>query len=171
MFSYIKNKDENSTKDKNKSNTNIDVCIFDNFTFSDKENKKIQKKEIKKMLIVDDIEIASNIMKDFILLSGYNLEIDCVNSGDECLKILEKDNNYDIIFMDLLMYPKDGYETSEEVIKKYKNIIVFALTGMVDNESIKRCKKIGIIDIFQKPVNYDDLIEKVQDYGLFFVKN
>ena len=41
---------------------------------------------------------------------------------------------------------------------------------MVDRESIDKCKNIGMIDVCQKPVNYDLVINKMKNHGLYLEK-
>ena len=37
---------------------------------------------------------------------------------------------------------------------------------MIDRDSIDKCKRIGITDVFEKPVNYNDVIDKLKRHML-----
>ncbi len=81
----------------------------------------------KRILIVDDnklnIKIAANLMKK------YNFIIEEALSGDECLSMVQN-NNYDLIFMDIMMPNMDGVETLNRLRKMPGfNTKVVALTA------------------------------------------
>ena len=131
----------------------------------------IEKKVIKKIVIVDDVIIMATNMKKYLELKKYDLEIICLSNGIECIKYCEEHDDIDLIFMDLIMGRPDGYETSEIILNRPDNkIIIVAMTGMIERESILRCKKIGILDVFEKPVDYEDVIKKLAFFGLTIAK-
>lgn len=152
-----------------KSNIKNNNSIKNNKSEEIIKNEAIELKKIKKIIIVDDVIIMSEIMKEYLTLKGYDTEIICLSSGKDCLDALEDNNDVDIIFMDLIMCPMDGYETAERILEKYK-IKIVALSGMVENESRNRCKNIGFEDVIQKPVDYEKLIKKVNNWGFEFIK-
>ena len=147
-----------------------------NSTLNKRDNKNderdnINKTIIKKMLLVDDVEIMSKIMKEYFELSRYNVLINYTTSGKKCIEMCINNNfDYDIVFMDLIMCPMDGYKTAKILLEKKKDIKIIGLTGMVDRESIDKCKNIGMIDVCQKPVNYDLVINKMKNHGLYLEK-
>lgn len=122
-------------------------------------------KTVRKMIIVDDVEIMTRTMKDYYKLKGFEVEILCATSGEECIQLCKEHEDIDLIFMDLIMNPMDGY-TASEIILNTSNIMIIALSGMIDCDSIQRCKNIGITDIFEKPVNYISILDKIKKHGL-----
>lgn len=68
-----------------------------------------------KTLIVDDNTLNLKVAQRIVEQEG--LEVDTANSGFECLDMV-KQNQYDIIFMDIMMPEMDGVET----LKKLKEI-------------------------------------------------
>lgn len=100
-----------------------------------KENKEIE--PIKgRILIVDDEVHNASIFK-MVLLSfnynrGYNLTVELVFSGESAIDIIENDNVYDLIFMDIDMTGIDGSTTCRLLRDKYnyKNTII-AMTGNI----------------------------------------
>ena len=112
----------------------------------------------KKVLIVDDnklnIKVASKILKEF------NLDIDECESGFECINKIENNNQYDIIFMDIMMPKMSGTET----LKKLKqienfNIPVVALTADAFQSQGKSNKylEVGFNDYLSKPIDKNEL--------------
>ena len=71
-----------------------------------------------KVLIVDDEELIRNVIKEYLLLD--NFLVDEASNGLEAIK-MAKNNDYDIIIMDIMMPKMDGYTACRE-IKKLKDI-------------------------------------------------
>ena len=70
---------------------------------------RVLKFDNKKVLLVDDnrlnIKVATKILKE------YNLDIESVESGFECIDKIENNNKYDIILLDIMMPKMGGVET------------------------------------------------------------
>jgi signal transduction histidine kinase/DNA-binding NarL/FixJ family response regulator len=75
-------------------------------------------KKINKILIVDDNQLNSSLLKTIIItLIDSNIEI--TNNGSSAFDLI-KINNYDLIFMDINMEHMDGYSTTK-LIRNYIN--------------------------------------------------
>lgn len=65
-----------------------------------------------KILIVEDEEAIADLEKDYLELSGFEVEIE--NRGDVGLKrALEED--YDLFILDLMLPEVDGFEICREI--------------------------------------------------------
>ena len=70
-----------------------------------------------KILIIEDEEAIADLEKDYLELSGFQVEIE--NRGDVGLKkALEED--YDLFILDLMLPEVDGFEICRE-IRNQKN--------------------------------------------------
>jgi CheY-like chemotaxis protein len=61
----------------------------------------------------------------------------------------------------------DGMECATRIRNsdsKSKNIPIIAITGNANNYSMKDFESVGINDFIPKPLNYDNLVEKVRKY-------
>lgn len=113
------------------------------------------------ILIVDDNEINREIIKE--QLSREQIHTLEATNGQECLDILSTNKNIDLVLMDIQMPVLDGIETS----KKIKNdpvlssipIIILSAHGF--EEEKERCRKIGISEFLVKPVDYEELLQKI----------
>jgi signal transduction histidine kinase/DNA-binding response OmpR family regulator len=86
-----------------------------------------------RVLVVDDVatnlDVASGLMKP------YNMQVDCVLSGEEAIKLIKKgEPHYDAIFMDHMMPEMDGIEATriirEEIDTDYaRSVPIIALTA------------------------------------------
>ena len=115
--------------------------------------------EGKRILLVDDNKL--NVKVATKLLEPYKAEIVEANSGKECLDILEKDNNYDLILMDDLMPNMSGTETLEilrkiERIEGYTIPIVVLTANAIHGMREKYIDK-GFDDYLAKPIDKYEL--------------
>lgn len=108
-----------------------------------------------KILIVEDETIVALDIKSAIKKLGY-IASNLVTNHTDALQCV-KDNEPDIILMDIhLENSKDGIETAED-IQKLKNIPIIYLTAYSDDETISRAVKTNPIAYLQKPFKRNDL--------------
>ena len=112
----------------------------------------------KKVLLVDDNKLNTKVAE--LMLRKYNLQIESVESGFECLEKI-KTNNYDLIFMDYMMPEMDGIETFHK-LKEIQNFNtpVVALTADAIEGARERFLKEGFDDYISKPID-KALLEQV----------
>ena len=64
-----------------------------------------------------------------ILSAGISKEIDCYESGE---KLVESDQNYDILFLDIDMDGMNGIETAKILREKDKNVKIIYVTSYAE---------------------------------------
>jgi CheY-like chemotaxis protein len=79
-------------------------------------------------------------------------------------------DSYDMIFMDVQMPEMDGYEATR-LIRKFETdqkrsfaIPVIAMTANVFKEDVENCLKAGMNEHVGKPVDFDDVLDKLAKY-------
>ena len=84
----------------------------------------------KRILIVDDDNLLRDFYSKVITAEGYSAV--AVGNGDDAIAKLEKDPDYELAIIDLLMPVRTGWELIEFMKEhdEYKNIPVIALTGL-----------------------------------------
>ncbi|MBQ7578503.1 MAG: response regulator [Synergistaceae bacterium] len=110
-----------------------------------------------KILVVDDTPV--NLVVARGMLKEYQAQVETVESGEECLKLLET-NHYDIIFLDHRMPGLDGIETLHKArlidgpsrLAKYIALTAHSGTGFRE-EYINN----GFNDYMPKPMKSDAL--------------
>lgn len=108
-----------------------------------------------KILIVEDEPIVALDIKNTIIKLGHNVT-DTVTNYDDTISSV-KENEPDIIFMDIhLENSKNGIETAEE-IKKFKNIPIVYLTAFSDDETMQKAIDTNPISYILKPFKRDEL--------------
>ncbi len=112
-----------------------------------------------RVLVAEDNEINMNLVKIFLHRLGCIID-EAVN-GKVVLEKLKKDN-YDIVLMDIMMPVMGGYEASEKIRSEIsKDIPIIALTAAAMKEDEEKCFASGMNDFISKPINMDELKEKI----------
>jgi PAS domain S-box-containing protein len=116
------------------------------------------------IMIVDDNEINREILKE--QLSTLNISITEAIHGRECLDILSKNIDFNLILMDIQMPILDGIETTKLIKSdpELSSIPIITLSAHGFQEEIDKCKKIGVADFLVKPVNFEDLVASISRY-------
>jgi len=121
------------------------------------------------ILLVEDVEINREIVK--ALLEPTEIVIDCAENGLEAVRIFnESHEKYDMIFMDVQMPEMDGYEATRRIralgYQKAKSIRIIAMTANVFKEDIEKCLSAGMDNHVGKPLDFDEVIQKLRHYLL-----
>ncbi|MFA5480026.1 MAG: response regulator, partial [Candidatus Muiribacteriota bacterium] len=132
------------------------------------ENRE-KKSEIKKfhILIAEDDPDNMNLAKIFVETCLSNVKIIEAENGKQAFE-LYKENNIDLIFMDVQMPEYNGFDTTRS-IRKYeenseKKVPIIALTaGVLDNQK-QMCFDSGMDDFIPKPINLELFKEKLLKY-------
>ncbi len=116
----------------------------------------------KRILVVDDEQRNTFAMANVLESAGINVCF--ADNGQACLEVLEKDREFDLILMDIMMPVMDGYEASQK-IREDKNLChipIIALTAKAMPEDRARCIAAGANDYLTKPVNTDHLLSLIR---------
>jgi DNA-binding NtrC family response regulator len=112
----------------------------------------------RKIMLVDDEADFRQIMGKFFM----RRKIDFVTAGD-CLEALDQlgQESIDVVIMDVSMPGLDGLECMAEMKKIQQELEIIILTGHASlNVGISGMKK-GAFDYCLKPVDFDELLEKI----------
>jgi DNA-binding response OmpR family regulator len=118
----------------------------------------------KRVMIVDDeIEVRETVVRH---LGRNGIEAVGASGYEECLAHL-KGGFEGLIFMDLMMPKKDGWDTIREVVKhEYgKNVSFILLTASVDPTPHKSEGLLQyVVDYIRKPTNLEDIVAAAKKY-------
>ncbi|PCJ52139.1 MAG: hypothetical protein COA79_24700 [Planctomycetota bacterium] len=124
----------------------------------------VSRKPLFRVMIVDDDTKVLDFCKES--LDPTEFEVTTISEGQKALKKFEKDP-YDLMIVDLLMPEVDGLQILIRLKDKYKNINIMTMTEVNKYpEEFKKLfystKKIGAVDIIEKPFTAETLIKKVR---------
>ena len=110
-----------------------------------------------KILIIDDDRELCALIKRSV--QAENIEADFCNTGKEGLQKL-KEQEYQLVVLDVMMPGMDGFETLEE-IRKENSLPILMFTSKNDSISKVRGLRAGADDYLTKPFDMDELIARI----------
>ena len=111
-----------------------------------------------KILIVEDEEAIADLEKDYLELSGFEVEIE--HRGDVGLKkALTEDFN--LVILDLMLPEMDGFDICRE-IRAQKNTPVIMVSAKKDDIDKIRGLGLGADDYMTKPFSPSELVARVK---------
>ncbi|MCG8411015.1 MAG: response regulator [Bacteroidales bacterium] len=134
--------------------------IQENFTNIKVIDKKLPelnklKKEIK-ILVAEDNIINQRVAKTIFKNLGYEIYI--AQNGKDCIEKV-KENNFDIIFMDIMMPEKDGLEATAEIRSMGYKVPIVAMTANAREEDKRQAFNSGMNHYLAKPVRIEEIKE------------
>jgi CheY-like chemotaxis protein/HAMP domain-containing protein len=116
----------------------------------------------KKALLVDDD--MRNVYALTSILEERGLEVVVGRDGLEGIQQLEKNDDIDIVLMDIMMPKMNGYEAMTAIRKKrqYEKLPIIALTAKAMKGDRAKCIEAGASDYLAKPVDVDKLISMMR---------
>ena len=117
----------------------------------------------KKVLVVDDNNLNLKVASK--LLSKYNLTIELVSSGRECLEKIQSGATYDLVLLDDMMPKMSGVETLGE-LKKIEgyNIPTVILTANAIAGMREKYLRDGFDDYLAKPIDKGELNKVLKEF-------
>lgn len=108
-----------------------------------------------KILIVDDSPFQISILRDTLTENGF----DVVGEAQSLEEVIDEVNKIkpDLVTMDMTIPGTDGFECTKEIHKIDSNIKVIIVSSMMDDELVKKAKKIHVSGYIQKPVDAEEL--------------
>ena len=111
-----------------------------------------------KILIIEDEEAIADLERDYLELSGFEVEI--ANRGDVGLeKALNED--YDLIILDLMLPEVDGFDICRQV-RQEKNIPIIMVSAKKDDIDKIRGLGLGADDYMTKPFSPSEMVARVK---------
>lgn len=115
-----------------------------------------------KILVVDDEEINLEVIKAH--LSSPGLEVILAMNGQAALALLEQEDDFDLVLLDVMMPGMSGFEVCREIRKKYlpSELPVIIITAKNQIEDLVQAFSIGANDYIAKPFSRAEFISRVK---------
>jgi two-component system, OmpR family, response regulator RpaB len=121
-----------------------------------------------KILVIDDDPDIVDAL--FVLLEGEGYEVVSAGDGEEGLSRIREENP-DLIILDLLMPRLDGYGVCKTLQdprwSKWNDVPIIVLTSVREEASQRRYEletgmRMGVDDYVEKPIDPDVVLERVR---------
>ncbi len=115
-----------------------------------------------KILIIDDSELITGVMKRFF--EDYDFSVIVCDNGLSGIKHAVEDKP-DFIFLDLSMPRIDGFDTIKvlKTLQETKNIPVIIITAHSDSFSINESIKLGATKVIVKPIQKKVIVAELEN--------
>jgi len=114
----------------------------------------------RKVLVIDD-ELGPRESIRFLLKGEY--EVLCAESVDQGVAMMREENP-DLIIMDIRMPRKSGIEGLREIREYDKHVSVVMLTGYGALETAQEALRLGATDYLSKPFDTNEMLQAVKRY-------
>ncbi|MDU7981961.1 MAG: response regulator [Clostridium perfringens] len=117
----------------------------------------------KKILILEDDPMVALINKRFLENMGFKDILGPVQTEEEIIKVLDKEN-IDLILLDVYLPKKNGIDILKSLrYKKYLTDVIM-ITAANSVEEVKRAFAYGVTDYLVKPFEFERFEEAINKY-------
>lgn len=117
----------------------------------------------KRILVVEDDNSIRELLVELLQSEGY-IVASAVN-GLEGLKLLQNQEQPDLILIDLMMPVMDGYTFRSEQMKNTKWSKIPVVVMSAEANAKEKMKNFGITAFLSKPVELDTILKTVERYS------
>lgn len=112
-----------------------------------------------KILLVEDEPNLGEVMKDFLEMSGYQVQL-CAD-GEGALEHFTS-NPFDICVLDVMLPIKDGFELAHDIRRLDEDIPIVFLTARSQKEDRVKGFKTGCDDYITKPFSTEEFLLRIE---------
>lgn len=116
-----------------------------------------------KVLIVDDS--TTNVVLLEAILEDEGYEVFKALGANEAKKIIALEN-INVVLLDILMPKISGFEFLQDLKsnERTRDIPVIIISAVNDDETREKASELGAAEFIEKPINVNDVIEKVENH-------
>lgn len=110
------------------------------------------------ILVVDDDQDGADGLADALDFYGHNVK--AVYSGEDAVDAFRQ-SEFDLTFMDVMMFGLNGVESLLEIRKIKADAKVYMMTGYSAKELLEEAVSNGAAGVFHKPFAIEEILDKV----------
>ena len=112
-----------------------------------------------KVLVVDDEARMRKLVKDFLLIKGFQvLEAE---DGEQAVDLFFKDKDIQLVILDIMMPKMDGWEVCR-TIRRYSQVPIVMLTARSDERDELLGFELGVDEYISKPFSPKILVARIE---------
>jgi len=129
----------------------------------------------RRILVVDDEPVNLKVLKNHLEREGYAVTL--ANDGYEALSLLEKENPFHLVLLDVMMPRMSGYDVCQKIREKHlsSELPVIMVTAKNQVNDLVEGFDFGANDYIVKPFSRDELLARVKaqldNYGIHEATN
>lgn len=108
-----------------------------------------------RILVIDDNKDFADVFCDMLKANNYKAE-SCYG-GEQAIDMV-KENEFDIMFLDIRMPDMDGVETLKEIRKIRPDVMVIMMTGYSMDDMVHKAIEANASEIIYKPFEIDKVL-------------
>ncbi len=112
-----------------------------------------------KILLVEDDEALSFIVKDNLEQNNYSVEL--ADDGEKALELFGK-STIDLILLDVMLPKLDGFQVAQSIRKKNEQVPIIFITARSMTEDRIAGLTVGGDDYIAKPFSMEELLLKIK---------
>lgn len=119
--------------------------------------------KIKLLMVDDNVSLVKMVQEYFSTNENITLDVVAYDGAEGIKVIEERQNDYDLILLDLIMPKKDGLYVLDEIQKRGIDKKIIVETSYNASEVIKEVAEYGVNYFILKPFELDDLEKRILD--------
>ena len=113
------------------------------------------------LLVDDDVDLLESVQ---VMLESEKLDVYTAKDGEEAIQRYMSKTPC-LVFMDLMMPIKNGYEAFNEIKQNDSSTKVIFVSGYIeDEEKLMHAKKIELLSFLHEPISLQDYKELITKY-------
>ncbi len=126
--------------------------------------EKIEKLKTLKLLFVEDEEDLIEIIADTLSKLNANYLTAC--NGQEALKIIDENDDIDVIITDINMPIMNGLDMIKEIQKKDIKTPIIVMSAHTELDYLNKAKELGVAEYLLKPFDFIKFIELLTNLNI-----
>jgi len=126
-------------------------------------SSKPDRKHTGKILIVDDVEMATELIGEYLRIIGFETFV--AGDGLEAVSIAKQEHPQ-MILMDVMMPKMNGIEATKQIRAddSLRDVLIIGLTALALPEDREQCLAAGMNDHLSKPIQMQELLQIIERY-------
>ena len=112
-----------------------------------------------RILVVDDNPQILKLYSKILTKGGHSVTVE--ESGKEAIKILDNEESFDLLVLDLCMPQPDGFEVLEQIRARHPGLRTLITSGFMDGALLQASEALGATATLNKKDSPEQLLEKV----------
>lgn len=117
-----------------------------------------------RILVVDDEPVNLQVLTNHLSASNYSLQM--ATNGQEALEILDKEEKFDLVLLDLMMPKMSGYEVCQKIRQEYlpSELPIIIITAKNQVADLVQGLSYGANDYLAKPFSKNEFLARVKTH-------